>query len=281
MNFEQLAQISAIDELGTLSAAAEKMHISQPALSRSIQRLETELGQPLFDRNGRNITLNDAGRIAVTYARQILREKELMRDALDTHARRARALTIGTVAPAPLWRLTALTVERFPQLIMTSETMTVEAIEKGILNNTIDLGISMRPYMLPTVKSCQLMTESLSISLPAEHPLARKKILSAKNLDGETFLLSSGIGFWMDYCDTHFPNSKFIVQEDRVVFEQMLGTTTLPYFVSDVPSLRAHVPETRTIVPLSDTAAHATFYLLVSEKARPEALELFDWVRGI
>lgn len=279
MNFEQLEQLNAIETHGTLSAAATVLHISQPALSRSMQRLEAEFAQPLFERQGRNVSLNDAGRIALTYAHQILREKQLMHNALDDYARRQRAITVGTVAPAPLWHLSALTIERFPQRIMTSETLSVDTLERRILEGTIDLGISMRPFHLPTVKSCQLMTESLSIALPKNHPLAHHKTLGAKELDGETILLSSGIGFWMDYCNTKFPNSKFVIQEDRVLFEQMLASTQLPYFISDLPSLMASLPENRAAIPLRDTAAHATYYLLVSEKARDEALEIFDWVR--
>lgn len=280
MNFEQLSQLKAIEECGTLSAAAELMHISQPALSRSIQRLEAEVGQPLFEREGRTMTQNAAGRIALDYANQILRDKKLMLNALDDHARRQRAITVGTVAPAPLWHLSAITIERFPQALMTSETLSVETLERRILEGTVDLGISMRPLHLPTVKSCQLMTENLSISLPKDHSLARRKTLGAKELNGETILLSAGIGFWMDYCKTKFPNSKFVIQEDRVLFEQMLANTQLPYFISDLPSLMAALPESRTAIPLRDTAAHATFYLLVSEKARTKALDIFEWVRS-
>lgn len=50
MELEQMRQLEAIERLGTVSAAAEELHISQPALSRSIQRLEAELGCTLFDR---------------------------------------------------------------------------------------------------------------------------------------------------------------------------------------------------------------------------------------
>lgn len=280
MDFEQLYQLEAIERTGTFSAAAHELHISQPALTRSIQRLETELGQPLFDRAGRSAQINEAGQIALDYAKQILREKYLMREALSEHARRARALVVGTVAPAPLWRLTALIVERFPSTVLTSKTFEVENLEREVLNGGVDLGISLKPCMMPTVHCCQLMTESLSVCLPSNHPLAKHKSLSAAELDGESFLLYQGIGFWQSFCDTHFPHSKFIIQEDRTVFHQMIPTTPLIYFVTDVPSLREAVPQGRTVVPLRDAAAHATYYLLAKDTARQEALDIFDWVRG-
>ena len=51
--------------LGTISAAAEKLHLTQPSLSRSMKRLETDLGQELFDRTRNHVELNEAGRLAV------------------------------------------------------------------------------------------------------------------------------------------------------------------------------------------------------------------------
>lgn len=280
MDFEQLEQLEAIERAGTLSAAAHELHISQPALTRSIQRLESELGQDLFDRVGRSVQFNEAGQIALDYAKQILREKYLMSEALGEYAKRARALLVGTVAPAPLWRLTSLIVERFPATVFTSKTMDALQIERDILNGKMDLGISLKPCILPTVRCVQLMTESLLVCLPSGHPLANRQALSAADLDGESFLLYSQIGFWHDYCATLYPHSKFIVQEDRVLFEQLLATTSLAFFVSDTPSLHNAIPEGRRAIPLLDTEAHATYYLLVNEGARKEALDIFDWVRA-
>ena len=75
MELEQLRQLDAIARRGTMSAAARALHLSQPALSRSLARLEAELDQPLFDRPGRRLVLNDAGRVALEHARQILRDE--------------------------------------------------------------------------------------------------------------------------------------------------------------------------------------------------------------
>lgn len=278
MELEQMRQLVAIDEAGTISAAAERLHLSQPALSRSIQRLETELGQPLVDRSGRRAELNQAGRLALDYARQMLRDERLMREALADLARREHVLTVATVAPAPLWRLTALLVERFPQTVLTSETLDEGDVEQRVINNEVGFGISLRPVMLPNVRSTRLMTESLSVSLPASHPLAGAATLSSAELDGETFLLFNQIGFWRGYCDRCFKRSRFVVQEDRTVFEQLARTSDLPYFVSDAPSAAFSSPEGRVTVPFRDTSAHATFYLLVNVEARAEAQEAFDWI---
>lgn len=73
-----LEQLVAFADCGTLSGAAEKLHISQPALSRSMQRLEEELGVTLFERQRSRLTLNDMGELAVRYARNLLLQENAM-----------------------------------------------------------------------------------------------------------------------------------------------------------------------------------------------------------
>ena len=282
MELDQLRQLEAIEREGTMSAAARELHLSQPALSRSLGRLETELGQPLFDRMGRRLVLNEAGRVALEHAHQILRAERAMRDALGDVARRTRALRVGTVAPAPLWRLTALMTERFPGQVLTSQMLTDSEVEAGVIDGDLDLGISLRPLALPMVRSSRLMVENLSVVLPPGHALARRRSLNAAELDGETFLILKDIGFWRQVCDRHFPHSELVVQEDPAVFKELTRSSPLSYFVTDAPSFAdfsSSVPD-RAVVPIRDTVAHATFYLLVRSEGRQEAVDLFDWVSG-
>ena len=67
------------------------------------------------------------------------------------------------------------------------------------------------------------------------------------------------------------------MQEDRAVFEQMARSSSLPHFVTDAPSLAAPAPG-RTVVPIRDAMARATFHLLVRPGGRKEADDVFDWV---
>ena len=279
VELEQLRQLDAIAREGTMSAAARVLHISQPALSRSLGRLEAELGLQLFDRSGRRLVLNDAGRVALDHAGQLLRDEQAMRDALEDMARRTRALRVGTVAPAPLWRLTALMTERFPELVLTSRILPEDDVEAGVLGGGLELGITLHPAAQPVAQSCLLMEENLSVALPVGHPLATRPSLSTAELDGETFLLFEGIGFWRGLCDERFPNSEFVVQEDRAVFEQLTRSSSLPYFVTDAPFFAAQPPG-RAVVPIHDAMARATFHLLVRAGGRRETIDVFEWVAG-
>ena len=121
------------------------------------------------------------------------------------------------------------------------------------------------------------MVENLSVVLPVGHPLATRPSVGTAELDGETFLLFEGIGFWRGLCDEHFPNSEFVVQEDRAVFEQLTRSSSLPYFVTDAPFFAAR-PLGRAVVPIHDAMARAAFHLLVRAGGRREAVDVFEWV---
>ena len=236
-----MRQLDAIERLGTMSAAAEELHISQPALSRSIQRLEAELGCALFERAGRRVALNDCGRAAVEGARAILRDERVLRANVAAIAERARALHVSTVAPAPLWRLTALAMERFPR-----ETLT--------------------------------MRENLAVTLPPNHPLAARREVSFAGLAGETFLIMTNIGFWRGVVDRAIPGGTFIEQADRMVFLQLAHATPHCTFVTDAPFQRDAMPG-RVVVPITDASAHAVFYLTMRGDAGGLTAQLYRWVR--
>lgn len=257
----------------------------QPTLSRSIRRLEDDFGFALFDRVGRKVTLNDAGRTAVEWARQLLRDEQLMREAVETSARQTQMLRVGTVAPAPLWRLTALPVERFPRETLTSRMLDQQGIIHMVSNGTLDLGIieanipSAKPKALRDagLRSCPLMVEELSIILPPSHPLAAYKSLTAAQLDRETFLIMTDIGFWRQRVDHALPHATFIEQNDSMVFSQLAHSSPYCMFITNAP-FRGDPPAGRVIVPFDDPTAHADFLLVTRDSARSMALELFDWV---
>lgn len=277
MDIEQLKQLETIERLGTFSAAAEWLHISQPALSRSIKRLETDLGYTLFDRTKNSVSINKAGKLAAQHARIIVSEERSLRNALDDLSRQARTMRVGTCAPAPLWRLTARIVERFPGRLLSSETLDDRSIEAALMDRSIDLGITHYPLALPNVRSIPFMTEALSISVPNSHPFAQRKAIELKELAGQRILLYKNIGFWLDMVKEHIPNAEFVYQHDYRVFQELTRSTDALFFVTDAPSLAIEAPN-RTIVALIDSCARATYYLISRTDCDQMASEVTDWI---
>lgn len=279
MNIEQLRQFDAIATHGSISAAADELRMPQSTLTRSIQRLERELGCELLTRAGRHTTLSEAGSLALEYIRPILREIRLMREALDRLEANHDSLRIGTVAPAPLWHLTSRIVERFPDIVLSSETVSQSTIERLLLDQSIDIAISLNPLRYPAFRSCHLMDENLYVTLPVTHGLAHEDSVTFQQLDGESFLLVDDIGFWKPMCDAQLPHSRFLIMKDREVFRQMTHNPTVAHFSTDAPVFGSIVTdESHVTIPISDAIAHASFHLVVRADGCRDALAVFDHV---
>ncbi len=280
MELEQLRQLDAIVRKGTITEAAASLFMSQSALSRSMQRLEEDLGVALFDRSHNRVELNDAGRLAVEYGREVLRAERRMRDGIDDYARRQRVLRVGTCAPAPLWSLTALVVERFSGTLFAPETMDSDEVRRRLIEGSLDFALTLGPIELPNVRTQRFMTENLGVSVMASDPLAFQPSVGFSELDGGTYLLFSNIGFWADVLHRRMPGARYVVHDDRIVFEQMVRSSELPHFVTDSPLVSANEPVGRVTVPVDDEEAHAVYYLSIPAEANPTAARVFDWLLG-
>lgn len=274
MDIEQLRQFDAIARCDTISAAAAELKMSQSALSRSIARLESELGVELLERNGKRISIGRDGAVLLDYARAILHEERLLRMAAAECANRTHAITVCTVAPAPLWRLTAIALEHFPAQILTSRLEGQRDVERDMMNGSADLGISMKPVSYPSVRCKHLMDERLSISVPQGHALAEKRRLEPRDLEGQTMFMLERVGFWADAVQSAFPKTDFVIQQDPEVLNKMAANPSALMFTSDAPYQRHN--EGRVSIPLDDPCMCASFYLLVSTEATATAQAIFD-----
>ena len=277
MDIEQLSYLASVEEHGSILGASNHAHITQPSLSRSLKRLEKELGHELFVHGSNKVEFNEAGRIALAYAKEILNAKKNLDAALAELDRKARTIKVGSIAPAPIWNLTARIIERFPGKILEADMLDEEAIEPGLINRTIDLGITRKPSPLPPLVSIPLMTEHLFLSAPHNSKFSHKEWINWKEIDGETFLLYEQIGFWRSVVDNAIPHAEFVIQKDREVFLQLSMSTDLLCFTTDAPQNR-ELSKDRKAIPIRDTNAHATFYLIARTDASKEVSEILEWI---
>ena len=114
----------------------------------------------------------------------------------------------------------------------------------------------------------EYIEEDLYLSLPLSHPLKDKEEVSFKDLDGETMLLYSNIGFWYDLHMKTTPNTKFLIQDERLTFNEIVKASSLPSFTSNLSIKREGKINNRIMIPLSDEEAHVTYYLVILKKEK-------------
>ena len=150
MDIRQLRYFLTIADEGSITKAAEKLHMSQPPLSQQLKLLETELGTQLFERNTRNITLTDVGEALLYRTRQILDLFELTKnEVMDIHAGLDGTLSIGTVSSAGATFLPNI-MQRFHQMYprVNFEILDEDSdkIMEMLTHGMIDLGIIRTPF---------------------------------------------------------------------------------------------------------------------------------------
>ena len=264
IELEQLQQLIAVSEYGTISSAADAMHLSQPALTRSLQRLEAELGVSLFDRKRNRVALNDIGELAVTRARGVLDSVSEMGEELRIYETRLSTLTIGSCGPAPMWDLAAELGERFPEKTIATELGETDALIDGLERGRYRLILTELPVERPEILCRKYNEERLCVALPPEHPLSGRSSIRLAELGEESVLSYKDFGVWQRLVDKN-PRLHYLVQSDRSTLAELVRASSIPCFSSNLTVFRFRDTVNRIRVPLSDEEAAVTFYLCARE----------------
>lgn len=262
LNLEILAQLVAFADYGTLSKAAEALHISQPSLSRSMQRLENDLQVNLFSHGKNRLELNETGKIAVNYARKVLDEADLMTTSVQMFDRQLHTISIGSVAPFPMWSMLSDSTNAYPDMTINGEIRSETTLLQGLLATNL-YQIIILPYPLddPRCENFLYMEENLMFSVPASHPLSDQAEVSFAALDGETMLAYAGIGFWDQIHREHLPHTRFLMQPDRADLADLIDHSDYPTFITDRTIDRDGMHgNSRVAIPITDDDAHQRFY---------------------
>lgn len=137
-----LAQFAAFADAGTLTRAAEKLHTSQPALTRAMKKLELELGVPLFVRSKNHLELTETGRYAVPYAKRVLQENLDFCSRIRSYDRSLHTLSIGYCAPVPQTVLTPIINILFEGMTLSVDMKDDAAFAENLRNRTYQLAVT-------------------------------------------------------------------------------------------------------------------------------------------
>ncbi|MCC8102439.1 MAG: LysR family transcriptional regulator [Clostridiales bacterium] len=264
----QLKQLQAFADCGTLSEAAEQMHISQPTLTRTMKKLEEEFGVPLFSRTKNKMVLNDNGELALNHARKILEQTDDMVRLVRALDRASRTISIGSCAPMPLSILVQSCSRLYPDMTVSSEMKEIRFLKKGLDEDNYQFIILPEEPDDDTCYSIEYGHENLSFVLPTSHPLAGSKDLSFVEMNGENMIVFSAIGFWHEMIKREMPASRFLMQNERYDFNELIRSSVLPYFSTDVTQSGSPLPADRIRIPVRDACAHVIYYLVGKKKDR-------------
>ena len=193
MELHQLRYFLAVARTKNFSRAAEQCHVAQPSLSQQIMKLEDELGERLFERTKREVSLTPAGDLLRVHAERVLQEVELARDGV----REFRGLVRGrvalgvlpTVAPYFLPQRLRAFSSRFPAVEVVVHEDTTDQLAAAVLAKEVDLALVSLPVERVGLAAEEFFDEKLLVALPAGHALAKRPLLTFDDLEREAFIL--------------------------------------------------------------------------------------------
>lgn len=280
IELNQLEQLVCIAKNQTISKAAQELLISQPALSRSMQRLESDLGVELFDHYKNKIVLNKNGELAVKHAQKIIKNIHIMVDEIQEYDQSFHTISIASCSPAPMWDLEPLIKELYPQISVQTAVVNQKEILNKLKEKEYHIVITPYPVDDSSCLSIPYIEEDLLLSLPLNHPLTQKKEIKFHDLDGQTMLLYSNIGFWHDLHMEKTPKTKYLLQEERLTFNEIVKASTLPSYTSNLSIKREGKMSDRIILPINEEEAHVQYYVVMLKENKKKYKELIDKINN-
>ena len=273
-----LEQLTAFAACGTLSAASEKLHISQPTLTRSMKQLEDELGVALFIRNKNHLRLNETGRRAAETAVGVLLSASDFEERIKSYDRSLHTLSVGYCAPVPQLVLTPLINTLYNGMTiaadMTDDSNFEEKLKKGVYHLAVLHGKPADDCFY--AKKCGM--ESLYVSLPSGSPLSFYPQLHLADLDGLSILLLQQIGFWSGIHRAKTPNSKYLLQVEEETFSELATHSEYPMFSSSYFVRHNQTISGRVNIQLADPECHAEYYLVCLRSEKEMYKPLFSLI---
>ncbi|MBE3594800.1 MAG: LysR family transcriptional regulator [Candidatus Carbobacillus altaicus] len=294
--FFPLEVFVTVYELKNFTRAAEKLYLTQPAVSGQIQQLEQTLGVQLFIRSPRKVQPTAAGEVFYTYAKRILAEEAALMRELDVHQRSLMgSLRIGasyTIGEAVLPSLISQFVSRYPQVELEVMVENSDKIMMEVCSGEIDLGLIEGMSSKKELVREDWLTDVLSLIVPPHDPLTKRKTPpKLKELEDRAWVIreeGSGTRAFLDdlFLKHHFtPKRKLILSSNTGIKEAVmndLGISILSQYAVAREALHGDL----ALLPLADVVMERPFSLIYRPHHPSLRLEVFldfarSWVHHI
>lgn len=252
LELHQLTHFLTVAKTGSFTRAANIIGISQPALSRSIQKLEHSVGKPLFERQPRGVKLSEIGVLLLDRAKQI---RELVDDTISelqevSNSRQIRLGVIPTIAPYLLPEILKSIVCKHPKIEVHVQENTTQNIVQQCKDGEIDLAIVALPINETHLKVEPLFEDELILVVPKGHPLEKKQVIALSDIQEFPFIsldrqhcLSDNIA---EYCNRKSIAPVTVERTNQLATIQEL--VALQHGVSIIPEMAQRLDKSKSRV---------------------------------
>jgi DNA-binding transcriptional LysR family regulator len=272
MNQRWLAAFHAVARSGGFTAASKVLNIGQPTVSTHVSALEDQFGVELFHRRGRRVELTAIGRELLAITEGLFgREGEAIELLRAAQAREKGSLRIGAVRPLDVMEICARLLDQYPNLRLAVSLVSAPDVLNGLLNFDFDAGVIGNPTNDPRFFSSFYKRYRINIIVHINHPLARRRTIRIKDLEGQRVVQRTGGAFDRALKDAGV-NIQPVLETsslEGVVAAIMQGIGVGAISESGIAGIMGH--QNLKVIPVSDLAMFTEAYVvcLAERRARP------------
>ena len=260
-SLKQLEYFIALARNNNMSKLSEENYISQTALSNSISRLEQELGVKLFDRVGRNIVLNDYGKLYLQHIEPALVSIRCARIAIENAARGDHNNVSVAIASSTLWgNLIGSFLTKNPQYSISQKECNIDAIMERLPELETDLIIAGTiDFNSPSLDSVMFIKDPVRLYVPPDHPFAGRKSIHLSEAKNEKFICQPKTSGFSRFSNILFRKAGFtpnIVAECDYSLRRDLLRSGVGVVLASDSVLRAHFFDNCVAVLIEDEWAY-------------------------
>lgn len=257
-----LEELVTFAETKTLAKTAEKLMVTQPTVTRGMQKLEDELGVKLFDRQPNKISLTKAGELAAKKAKLVLDINRQFVNEIRNFAQSQQVIKIASVAPGPQIVIDDNKPQLATNIDLNQELFDINRIEPALLSHQYSLIITNQEIQTDLIESRYLGQERLFVNLDQFMYLANQQQVTFKELAGLSFVVLNEIGPWKQIIQNNIPKAKFLYQAEYDSMRELTKYTNFPFFTTNITNNDNTTYDTSDSVriPITDNTATMTFY---------------------
>lgn len=186
---DKLRYFCTVAHYENMTRAAEELHITQPALSSAMARLEKEIGAPLFVRTKNGLRLSEAGKLCLPYAQIITRGYTSMMSAMEVYLTQSQVLRIGS-GMQHVASIVNDYMHDYPEsLVYMVQYFDYHAIKQALLNREVDIVLCAPPIYGPGIKTHVICKEGLGLVMSTSNPLAKREQLDLQDLNEQRIIV--------------------------------------------------------------------------------------------
>ena len=218
----KLFTLLKVYETGNYTRAAEKLSLTQPAVSQHIKQIERELGTVVFDRSGGKIRPTPEGKLVIQYAERVVSLYENLQRALEDKRKSIDRLRVGITHTSEsniVTEVLAQYAEQFENMKITIQTDTINNLYEMLKTYKIDIAIVEGAVADPSINSVMLDTDSLVLCVSNEHPLAKRSLVTIDELKKEKMILRLPSSGTRNLFAAHLESRNMSLEDFNVTLE--------------------------------------------------------------